>query len=263
MTYQRALLRLFSSPLFGRAGRRLLRTRLWTIESGEGAGLKLRFPQNQEYISGSSEIPVQRIVAQMVRRGDVFYDIGANVGFFSLIAARLVACGGAVYAFEPLSENAASLRSNAVLNRFENITVLELAAGETSGDAELLLTEWDGGSALSASAVAVSDPIARRNVKVVAIDDLVDEGQCRPPGFVKIDVEGVELKVMEGMKRTIRKWKPIVLYEIDDGNRDAFSKRWKELDDYMAAFGYHTTHLEPAYPNLKWNVGHSLAVPRT
>ena len=262
MTYQKILLRLFSVGPMQRLGQPFLNERVWTIEEGEGAGLKLRFPQNRDYISGSSEIPVQKELARLLRPGDVFYDVGANVGFFSLIAARLVGSAGCVYSFEPVAENAASIRENARLNKLQNITLFDVAVGRTSGNAELLLTAWDGGSSLATSTVRPLEPLSKRNVRVVAMDDLVREQNLPLPDFVKIDVEGVELDVLLGMSGTIAKAKPILLYELDDGNKDSFQRRWRELDDYVSGFGYETIHLDESYPTLMWNVGHSLALPR-
>jgi FkbM family methyltransferase len=243
-------------------GRRLLRDRAWTIEGGDGAGLKFRLPQNHDYLTGTSELPVQQALAGQLRPGGVFYDVGANVGFFSLLAAKRLGPAGCVCAFEPVAENAASVRANAKINRFANINVFELAAGRTSGTAELLLTDWDGGGSLSNSAVRPSEPVSRRQVRVVALDDWIPAERLPKPGVVKIDVEGVELEVLQGMSKTIAEFKPVLLYEVDDGRKDSFHRRWKELDDYVAGFGYSINHLKSSYANSGWNVGHTLALPR-
>lgn len=262
MTYQGFLLRLLSSDLLRSFGKRILHDRVWTIEGGEGAGLRFRLPQNLDYLTGTSELPVQQALAQQLRPGAVVYDIGANVGFFSLLAAKLVGPTGCVYSFEPVAENAASIRENVSINRFENIKIFELAVGRDSGTAELLLTAWDGGGSLSTSAVKPSEPVSRRNVRVVALDELIPAERLRKPDFVKIDVEGVELEVLQGMTRTIPGSKPVLLYEVDDGRKDSFNQRWKELDDYVTRYGYGITHLKSSYANSSWNVGHSLAVPK-
>lgn len=261
MTYQKVLLKLFSSRILEHYGQRILQRRVWTIEGGEGARLKIRFPQNSEYIFGSSERPVQEALTQQLHHGDVFYDVGANVGFFSLIAAKRVGSAGCVYSFEPVAENVESIRDNAKINQLENISSFEVAVGQTNGTDELLLTEWDGGATLSTSVVKPSEPSSRRNVRVVALDDFIQEERLRIPTVVKIDVEGLELDVIQGMARTISKSKPVLLFEIDDGNLDSFCRRWQELDQLITSFGYRIIHLEESYPGMKWNVGHSLALP--
>jgi len=262
MTGQGIILRLLGSGALGSPGRRFLRGRPWTIESGSGAGLKLEFPQNRDFIRGSSERPVQEALARHLRPDDVFYDIGANTGFFSLIAARFVGTAGSVYSFEPVAENAATVRRNSHLNHIPNLKVFEVAVGRHSGNAELLLTEWDGGSTLSTSAVKTLEPVSKRTVRVVSLDDFIRAENLRQPNFVKIDVEGVEMEVLQGMSKTITERKPVLLYEVDDGNKESFDRRWKELDDYVAAFEYRVTHLEASYGNSGWYVGHSLAQPQ-
>jgi FkbM family methyltransferase len=261
MTYQQFLLRLSSARVVGKFLTPFIRRRPWTIEGGEGAGLQIKFPQNRDFVLGSSESPVQQAMAKHLRQGDVCYDIGANMGFFSLIAARLVGPTGFVNAFEPVAENAASIRENVRLNQFSNINAFEVAVGCTSGEAELLLTDWDGGSTLATSSVKPSEPVSRRSVRVVALDDFIAEKNLRPPNFVKIDVEGLELEVMQGMTKTIETARPILLYEVDDGDREKFVDRWTALDKYVRDLGYDIVHLDNSYANRVWNVGHTLALP--
>ena len=94
-------------------------------------------------------------------------------------------------------------------------------------------------------------------VPLLRLDDLLDS--TPPPTIVKIDVEGAELGVLQGMTETIRRFKPVLIYEVDDGDRDAFERRWTALDDFVRGLGYNVRRLESSYPNLKWHVGHSVA----
>ena len=262
MTFERVLIRLLLNGRLRRLGKKLLRHRVWTVQQGEAYGLKLRLPQNLDYLYGSSEIPVQRALVEHLRPGRVFYDIGANMGFFSLIAARQVGASGSVHSFEPLTENAAHVRANAKLNQFENIHVHDVAVGGASRMEELHLTAWDGGIALGSSAIKTVAPLSTRKVRVVELDQFVQDRGLLPPAVVKIDVEGAELEVMQGMAETIARAKPIIVYEVDDGNSESFQRRWKELDEYIISFGYTVTHLEASYRLRRWHVGHSLAAPK-
>lgn len=259
MNVQDILLRLCRSGLAGRRVSAALRQRSWTIRGGEGRGLRIRYPGNLDYLAGSSEPPVQRAIAEHLQAGDTFYDVGANIGFFSLIAARRVGATGRVYAFEPVAANIAAVRANAELNRLDRIRAFEVAVGRTSGQGELLLTRWNGGATLTTAAVRPDDVVASTAVRLVALDDLIAEEKLCPPDFVKIDVEGAELDVLQGLARTLATAKPVLLYEVDDGNPEAFARRQAELDDVVRGFGYRVVHLEDAYPQTKWCVGHSLA----
>jgi FkbM family methyltransferase len=262
MSYQRTLLRACSSRPAGPMGRWLARNRPWTVEQGEAAGLRLRFPQNTDYIWGTSELPVQRTIARQLKKGQTFYDIGGNVGFFSLLAARLVGETGHVYTFEPLAEHVATIQANARLNRMPQVTAVEAAVGRAPGEAELVLTEWDGGAALSTAEAAPQGATTTRRVRVIALDEFVASQGLRPPSMVKIDVEGAEKDVLEGMRSVIARHKPVLLYEVDDADAQAFQARWQELDRMVAALGYEVTRLQDSYPGITWNVGHSLAIPR-
>ncbi len=213
MTYQRALLRLCSLPVLRGPGQTFLRRRVWRVERGTGAGLRIRFPQNQDYITGMSELPVQNEIARGLRPGGVFYDVGANVGFFSLIAGRLVGAQGQVCAFEPNPPNAAAIRDNAGLNGMTNVRVFEVAAGQDTKTAELWRTDWDGGGVLSSSAVKPATTVDRIVVQVVSLDHFILAEHLPPPTFVKIDVEGAELEALHGLRESILRWRPVLLYD--------------------------------------------------
>ncbi len=259
MTSQSLLRRVFEHPVLLGLGWGYLNGRVWRIESGAGAGLKLHYPQNFDFVTGVSELPVQREISRRLEPGYVFYDIGANVGFFSVIAARFVGPTGCVCAFEPHPCNARAVRENAQLNQLSNVHVFEVAAGSDLRDDELLTTKWDGGNVLASSLVTSEGTLDRMSVRVVALDRFITDNDLRVPDFVKIDVEGAEIEVIQGMSETLTHYKPIVLYEIDDKERVTFLRRWDELDKVVSSLGYQITRLEPAYPGLAWNVGHSLA----
>jgi FkbM family methyltransferase len=258
---QRVLLKLYTAGVLPPPARAFVRNRSWTVECGEARGLTIAFPQNLDYVRGSTEPPIQKCIARYLASGGVFYDIGANVGFFSLLAARRVGPQGFVYAFEPLADNVAAIRRNVRLNGFANVTVHQVAVDARSGEGELLLTAWDGGSSLATAAGAPAQPLQRHTVRVVALDDLIQQEGLRPPTLVKIDVEGVEGGVLAGMVKALAAFRPVLVYEVDDRDAHSFERRWKELDQFVSGFGYRVTHLESSYPNLRWHVGHSLAVP--
>lgn len=261
MTFQRLLLRLLRWGLLPQSGVRYLQRRIWTVETGTCQGLKLTLPQNAEYVLGTNEVPVQHALHAALGPNAVFYDIGANVGFFSLLAAKAVGPMGAVYAFEPISENVQVLRRNAKLNRFDALSVFEIAVGEKCGTSELFLSEWNGGASLSVAAHRRARKVPSRNVKVMSLDEIIRAFGLRPPTLVKIDVEGAEAPVIRGMSQTLSAYRPTVLFEVDDPDPVSFARRWNALDELVESFGYNLTRLEKSYPDLNWSVGHSIAVP--
>ena len=101
--------------------------KVWArVEAGpaQGLWLELNPRTGQNYLRGGAELTVQKILAERLHPGMVFYDLGANIGLFTLLAARLVGDSGKVFSFEPDPENAARLRRNIQRNGFANVTVV-------------------------------------------------------------------------------------------------------------------------------------------
>ncbi|MBK8019883.1 MAG: FkbM family methyltransferase [Chloroflexi bacterium] len=236
--------------------------RVVTIRDGVGAGLKFDTHRaSGDYRAGLNELPVQQALAKYLKPGDVFYDVGANVGFFTMIGARLVGESGHAYAFEPVPENVAVIRHNAHLNRFNQVQVIQKAIGATSGKAELLLTKHPGGATL-VSDHRPPDATVSVSAELASLDDLFINKVTTPPSVIKVDVEGAEKDVITGMARLLRAIRPIVLFEIDDENPAPFEAKAEECSNLMRAAGYDVTRLEDSYTTLDWHVGHFLALPR-
>ncbi|MGL5074391.1 MAG: FkbM family methyltransferase [Waterburya sp.] len=232
------------------------------IRHGVARGLKFNVGEScPELGLGTYELPIQNIFSQQLHQGAVFYDIGANVGFFSIIAARLVGNTGKVYAFEPGEGNANSIRHNARLNNFNQIEVIEKAVSDTPGEGELLLAKYSGGHAL-ATADAPPDLAGTVTIELVTIDDLIAQNQIQPPNFVKVDIEGAELDALKGMTETIKQYKPIIIYEIDDGDRVAYQRKYQEIESFLQSLGYQVNSVEEdSYATIDWCVGHAIATP--
>jgi FkbM family methyltransferase len=234
------------------------------IRTGLGAGLKLTTNKaSADYTEGTNEYPVQLVLAKHLKPGDIFYDIGANVGFFTIIGARLVGPSGHVYAFEPIPETAARVQHNTKLNNFQNITVFTKAVSSSTGEGELLVTRHPGGAKLSTICTPLNSEISGTiSVELVSIDDYIARKTLPPPNLVKIDVEGAELDVLRGMCETIKQFKPIIIYETDHKYKEDFSLKNNEIDTFMHTLRYKITSLEDSYPDINWHVRHAIAIPR-
>jgi FkbM family methyltransferase len=170
------------------------------------------------YVFGENEPEVQKTLAETLREGDVLYDIGANIGFFTLNAARLVGANGCVYAFEPVPQVAETLRANIELNAFDNVVITEAAVHSRTGVADLDLS---GGTTAAHVVQGVPSAVDLLRVETQRLDDLVAAGTLRPPTLVKIDVEGAERDVLAGMSQTVRAHRPVVICELH-GSQDEF-----------------------------------------
>ncbi|MDJ0620593.1 MAG: FkbM family methyltransferase [Calothrix sp. MO_192.B10] len=232
-----------------------------TISQGVGAGLKFA-PDNSnpDFAKGTYEVPLQKALADYLKPGDVFYDIGANIGFFTVLGAHLVGKSGYVYGFEPVPENVQRIRHNLQLNNFSHTTVLENAVSVHTGGGRLLLAQHSGGAML-ASAGTPPDFTGAMNVNLACIDDLVAQKALKPPTLVKVDVEGAEIDAFKGMRQTIEKYKPTIIYEVDDGNKESFAQKSKALENLISSMGYQVMPLAAGYPGVNWHIGHFVAIP--
>ncbi|MBI4541914.1 MAG: FkbM family methyltransferase [Gemmatimonadetes bacterium] len=219
---------------------RWMRRSVVVIRHGAGAGLVFDAGgANPGYALGTTEPLVQQALREHLRAGDVLYDIGANVGFFTVLGARLVGAGGAVYAFEPLAENANALRRNVELNGFRHVTVIEAAVSRASGEGSLVLADEPTWARLASGGAGGRSGRTVR-VPLVAIDELIAQGRVSPPSLVKIDVEGVEVDVLRGMERTLRHHRPVVICELHYTNA--------EVGAFFRRHGYDTAVLEREGP---------------
>lgn len=259
-----AMLKRLHKPRFGRAGRKLVRLGLANrdviLPTGSGKGLRFNAANaNPSAALGAYELPVQQAIAQHLKPGDVFYDIGANVGFFTVLGAQLVGNEGAVYAFEPDQNNAQAIRHNVTLNGFSQVDVVQKAVSQTDGSGTLLLTDYAGGHTLS-SVERPPQVRAEISVDLVSIDTLISQGDLKPPALVKIDVEGAEIEVLKGMQQTLERDRPTLIYEADDRHPAHLKIKQNELNSYVQQFGYELLSLADSYGDIGWNVGHTVAV---
>ena len=232
-----------------------------TMSVGVGKGLRFDpATSNSAYASGANELEVQQMLAKHLFPGAVFYDVGANVGFLSIIAAHLVGPTGTVYAFEPVPENAAAIRHNSSANGFQNIQVIEVAVTHHSGTGELALAAYSGGAVL-AEVAKPPDWSGMLQVRLGSIDDLVELEGLKAPSFVKIDVEGAELGVLEGMRRTCARYRPIILYEVDDAELGPLQRKQTLCEQWLDSHGYCVSEIPDSYAGIQWFVKHYVAVP--
>jgi FkbM family methyltransferase len=242
-------------PILVRTVQRLIRHRDGAILRGPAAGLRFNpGDSNVSYILGLAEPLVQAALARHLGPGMVFYDVGANVGFLTLLGARLVGRSGAVIAFEPHPGNAAALRHNVALNGFDHVVVFEQAAAAQPGSGTLFFADQTTLATL-VQPPGSTDGGAAIEVALVAIDELVTRHVIPPPAVVKIDVEGAELDVLRGMRETIRRHRPMILCEVHSTNR-AFAELMREMEYSVQTLGAPVS-IEDAPANAQ-----ALAFPR-
>jgi len=203
------------------------------IKYGVGQGLRFNTGNsNAGFVLGTAEPAVQKVMQMLVRPGATVYDIGANVGFLSVIAARLAGPSGRVFAFEPLLANFNQIQHNARLNGFDNLTAIHLAVGDHDGTSVFITSKNPTWGKLSEVAGSIAEESGTVEVVVRRLDTVVSEQSLALPALIKIDVEGAEAQVFDGALETIRKAQPILMIELH-GTNAAIAQRLKQIG-YLA-----------------------------
>jgi len=208
-------------PLINQALRRVANfypeNSLVRIKSGHAAGLLWR--RHHRYVNGywlgHYEFAIQEALRRELKPGQRFFDVGANAGFFTVLAARLVGSSGRCVAFDPSPENAASVREQLEINQFDHCMVVQEAVGEEDGRANFCFA-------------AAGSPIghlgeqrgAEREVRVKTTS--LDSACARfgEPDLVKMDIEGAEGIALRGAGKLLSQIRPKWLIELHGSEQE-------------------------------------------
>jgi FkbM family methyltransferase len=160
------------------------------------------------------------ILRTLCKEGDVIFDVGANLGEWTVPMARYAGPAGRVIAFEPIPEMAEAVRKTCRINRLVGVTVVQAAASDQNGQAVFYVDlEHTGGSSLNKPA---GNGI-QIEVQLRCLDDYVSETSLVRCDLIKIDVEGAERQVIAGARSTLEKFRPTVIFET--GLEDAVERQ--------------------------------------
>jgi FkbM family methyltransferase len=178
------------------------------VRSGPARGLRLLIdPQHEKYYwTGAYERRVQETFEALLRPGDVVWDVGAHIGFFSLLAARQVSENGVVHAIEPSPTNRHRLEANLRLNKETKVRVHAFAVGRERGRRRLY-----GDSSTASFAPRDGSAVS---VESRTLDELLVE--VGPPHLVKLDVEEAELECLQGGRDLLTRVRPLLVVELHD-----------------------------------------------
>ncbi len=157
--------------------------------------------QRHAFWLGIYEPHMQDLISRKVKPDSVFYDIGSNVGFYSLLASKLVG-SGRVFAFEPLPANLARLRKHLDLNGATNVSVLGVAVSDRVG------TSFFEQEATGAMGRLQSQ--GSLEVETTTLDALLCQGALVAPNYIKMDIEGAEAAALRGARVCFEKHRPVL-----------------------------------------------------
>ncbi len=213
--------------------------------AAQGLWLHLNPRTGRAYFEGKGEPEVQAALREHLRPGMTFYDIGANIGFFSLLAARLVGKEGQVVAFEADPEIAARLREHAERNGFPWIKVEEKAVWSAARTVQFERVDPGTSPDRGLGHVVTGNTGNTIEVEAVSMDEYTRATAA--PDFVKCDVEGAEVEVIRGARQLMREKRPGILCEMHG------AENHRILLEEFARLGYGCEACGPA---------HVLALPK-
>jgi FkbM family methyltransferase len=205
---------------------------------------------------GAYETAELAFTRTILRPGDVMVDVGANLGIFTLVAARQVGASGEVHAFEPVPANFQRLAENVSLNGFGNVRTNQVAAGPAVGEVQLGLdSEADLTAKQMSGGYAVGSVLRQLTVPMLPLDRYVNERLAdRPIRLVKIDVEGYESEVLRGMRAVLSGQRiDFLILEVNVYALSRLRATIRDLVDQLKEPGYQLYRLYPPRLLHRWS----------
>ncbi len=184
---------------------------MWRLDLDEGIDFAI-------YLLGGFERQTQRHYARLVKPGDIALDIGANIGAHSLPLARLVGPQGQVYAFEPTDFAYRKLISNMTLNPdlAACVTAAQIMLAAHADDCldAALDASWPVAATADSHALYGGRAMSTEGAAAQTLDDYLAARNVERVDFIKLDVDGNELRVLQGGRETLRRFRPVLVTEL-------------------------------------------------
>ena len=178
-----------------------------------------------------------RFIKNQLYEGEVFIDIGANVGAYSLVASRLVGRSGKVIAFEPVGTIFQRLTENISLNRLTNIIAEKRAVLDNNGMIDIYLSDRQN-MGMSSIFHFNSESGKSEKVEAVSMDDYIEKRGISRISLIKIDIEGSEMLALKGMQRILERFHPKILIELKEETFTNSGYQAKNIIDFLVKAGY-------------------------
>jgi FkbM family methyltransferase len=217
--------------------------KLHRIPFGANKGRKIctSFEMTPRVFLGIDEPHITKFAKDMIKEGDVVYDIGAHIGYTSLLFAQNLGDTGKVYAFEILPSTAELLKKTVNANKFNNIEVHNTGLGLSTQTIQLI----KGPTAMTDIYTTPQENERTELCKITSLDQYVKDNTLTGPSLIKIDIEGAEIDCLRGGHELINKYKPIMLIEFHD------LSLLKEGYHLLESWGYSLTSQDGTTINVK------------
>lgn len=181
-----------------------------------GQLMRVNWALHKTYVFGTHEPSVVHGLEELLQPGWTAIDVGANIGYFTLLMANRVGPQGKVIAFEPLPENFSILQENIALNRHTNVVTENLALMSQSKRVELRSATPGAITWVASVKVAQDSSVESQSVDAISLDEYVQRKGIARVDFLKIDVEGAEESVLEGATNVLKRDRPVLLIELHE-----------------------------------------------
>jgi FkbM family methyltransferase len=158
---------------------------------------------------------VERVIRNVVKKGEVALDIGANIGYFSSALAQAVGSEGSVFAFEPVAGTYRQLELTKEANKFSNLNLFQCGLGEKPEELEIAYDPLISGNSSLYDRSNQGTQKRRERIQITTLDALYEEGRIPLCDFIKIDVEGHEIQALTGGMKYLQQSCPALLYEFN------------------------------------------------
>ena len=208
-----------------------------TSENGifEIEGFKMKRGRTTRYmvLTGKYEEGTMDLMKKEIKSGMNVFDLGANIGMFTLLSSKLVGESGHVFSFEPDPYLFNVLKENLILNNVNNVSIYQMAVSNTVGAEKFSMNlEQDGDNRLNSNTMNENYV----EVKTTTIDDFCEKNELKI-NFLKMDIQGSEAKVFQGMKQTLKKSPNIKI--ITEFYPSAIRDTGSSPEDYLSSLENH------------------------
>jgi len=192
----------------------------------------------RSFVYGAWESEVTRVLTSTVKQGMTVIDIGAHIGYYTLLFAKSVGPSGRVFSFEPHPSNFDLLSKNVQLNKLMQVQPLNQAVFSHAGEITISVPDDQPNSGNGSACIAKG--VQQFRVSAISLDAFCEKFTVRPD-VIKMDVEGAEYEVLRGAEQVIAQFRPKLLIELHhfDGNLAAHP-----VPDLVSGWGYHIDWLE-------------------
>jgi len=180
---------------------------MFVVPNDKGISLELLLFRTHEPLT-------TKMTSSLLKNGMICVDIGSNIGYYALLENKIVGKDGRVFAIEPSPINLSYLNKNLKLQNSSNVKTYNIAIGNTDGMTKLEIKGKSNHCKVVTEDQIISNEQDVINVPVKKLDTFVQEQNISKVDFIRMDVEGFELHIVEGMTNVLRKFRPIVQIEV-------------------------------------------------